>query len=270
MLTNERNTVLAPHLSWSQISLFMRCAKAYYEKYIMCAPQRPTYSLLSGKSVHKGLELHNRELARNRPGMKVKDIVDASVAAFDAAPDLAELDVPAAKGRDQLVEDITDPVRSYLADVEPKDLDYAKPAAEGDVEKEVWFEVAGQKFVGYVDVVLPGLVVDYKLLGRLKSAQDVEKDGQLVLYSRALQRPAAFVQLVRGRARTTLTKQTISPAVSRGVMKSIEDAVRSIEIAKQTGHWPQCDAKNWMCGPTTCEYFRKCYAGTGGDYGTNG
>lgn len=259
-MLNERGTILTPHLSWSQIRLFQSCPRAYYNKYVLGLPQRPVYALVSGKSLHRGLELHNRELARNRPGMKTKDIVDASVAAFDATEGLEELDVPKTEGRDRLVDDITDPVRSYLADVEPQALDYARPALETDVEREIWFEVAGAKFVGYVDVVLPKLVVDYKLLGRLKSAQDVERDGQLILYQRVLERPAAFVQLVRGRGKTTLTPQVVAPNVARGVMKGIEDAVRSIEICRQTGHWPMCSSTNWACAAGNCEFYRKCFS----------
>lgn len=248
-----------PHLSWSQVSLFQRCPRRYYYQYIERLPMRPVYALASGKAMHAGLEQHHLELVRGVGGLSSEAIVDCAVAHFEGQEDVGELEIAKGKATDLLVKEIAPPVCHYVNFTEREELGREVPVAEDDVEREIWFEVAGEPFVGYVDLVLPSTVLDYKLLGRRKTAQDVERDGQGVLYRRALGKPFAFVQCLRGKEVSELTQQVTAEHVERGIYAAIEDAVRSIAVAKQTGHFPRCDPKSWACSEKWCPFFRKCY-----------
>lgn len=252
-----RSKIDRPHYSWSQVNLFLRCPRRYFLQYIERLPMRPVYVLESGKAMHAGLEEHNLELARGKKGLTSKQAVDCAVATFQA---VEELDMPRGKATDQLVKEIAPPVCHYLHFTEEEELGSEVPLSEEDVEREVWFEVAGQPFVGYVDLTLPSKILDYKLLKRRKSAADVERDGQGTLYRRALGKPFAFVQCLRGKEVAELTPQVQAEHVERGVYAAVEDAVRSIEAAKASGHFPRCDPTSWACSERWCPFYRKCFS----------
>lgn len=256
-----RNHIDKPHYSWSQVSLFMRCPRRYYYQYVERIPMRPIYVLESGKAMHAGLEEHNRELAHGR-GLTSDQAVDCAVARFESNEHLGELDVPRGEATDRLVKDIAPPVCHYLNFTEREELGSEVPISEDDVEREVWFDVAGasRPFVGYIDLALPSTILDYKLIGRRKSAQDVERDGQLTLYSTVLDRPAGFIQCLRGKEVAEYTPQRQEEHVRRGVLAAIEDNVKSLEAALASGHFPRCDPTSWGCSQKWCPFFRKCYA----------
>ena len=51
------------HLSYSQLTTYTRCAKAYELQRIQKAPEVPAVYLVAGKAVHTAIERINREYA---------------------------------------------------------------------------------------------------------------------------------------------------------------------------------------------------------------
>lgn len=251
------NRTEQPHYSWSQVSLWLRCPRRYYYQYIDRLPMRPVYALCSGKALHVGMEEHNRALVAGKR-LPAKDIVEAGVAHLELDEAITELERP--DWKDDFVREVTPPAGHYVAYTEAEQLGSEAPVELEDVEREIWFEVAGQPFLGYVDLVLPSRLLDYKFLGRRKSAQDVMFDGQLTLYRQVLGREAGFVQCIRKREVAEYTPQVQSEHVTRGVVAAVEDAVKSIEAAKVSGLFPRCDPKSWACSEAMCPFWRKCFS----------
>ena len=244
------------HYSISQIIEYSLCPKYYYYHRIEGRYVPPLYNMTAGKLVHAGLEEHNKEKVRGRQGLTAKQILEVAVAGLEQMEDASELDVPVAKAKDQLNLDGRPPVGRYLG-VTERTFDEA-PVSEDDVERFAEFEFAGHKFVGYMDLVLPSRIVDYKLLGRRKSAKEVQVDPQLHLYSHVLGRPAGFVQLVKGREVADHTPQPQDERTARGVLLWVEDMVRAIESSKQTGMFPRCSPAHWKCGKQ-CPFYPRCF-----------
>jgi len=154
----------------------------------------------------------------------------------------------------QLVKDGLSPTATYIGQTEQ---DLPAPVSDEHVEKLVEAEVNGHKFVAYIDVQLPDRLVDYKLLGKRKSAAEVLRDPQLVLYKHLVGLPAGFVQLVRGREQADYAEAQPSPAIAAGVLSWITETAKQIEAAKVSGIWPRTAPTNWMCN--NCPFFGRCF-----------
>lgn len=246
-----------PHLSWSQVQMFMKCPRCWFHKYIEKIPMRPLYIMASGSAVHKGLELHNTELIKGGRGLSAKDMVEAAVTELECkVQNEGELDVPVDKAKDKLVADALPALSHYRAFTERDVID----CIEG-VEQEVWFQVAGEDFLGYVDLVTSAGIIDYKLVGRMKAGADVKYDGQLTLYTEHLKKPAGFLQMVRRKEQAQWTPQEQAPHERAGVLDAIASTVLAIRECKKSGVFPRCDPRQWWCGER-CPFSRLCFPST--------
>lgn len=50
---------MSKHLSYSQYTSYVRCAKAFYLERVAAAPQTPSVYLVGGSAVHKAIEQIN-------------------------------------------------------------------------------------------------------------------------------------------------------------------------------------------------------------------
>jgi len=255
------NSPEAPvHYSYSQCRTYSMCPQKWYNSKVLKQPQRPNYNMLSGSAVHVGLEVHNLLRQRGRQGRSAQEVIDSSVAELESRDDLSEIGMPAGDAVDQLVQDITGPVSHYLEHTE------AAVWREGDpllvkVEQEILWEVLGIPFVGYIDLNPDGApIVDYKLTKRKKSAGQVESDAQLCIYSQIVGKPAAFLQLMRGRPITVYAEQMATSRTIAGVNAWAESCVAGMEQARKTGIVQRCQPGDWMCTSAQCEFYHQCYS----------
>lgn len=65
-VTTERGGETAPHLSVSQISMYLRCSLQYWFRYIQGIKAPPNLKLTVGKAGHEGLEFENRQKVVHR------------------------------------------------------------------------------------------------------------------------------------------------------------------------------------------------------------
>lgn len=247
------------HYSVSQLNEFARCPYQYYLHRIEGVPFQPKYDLESGKAVHAGLEEHNRERARGRKGLVQKQIVERAVTYIEELKDTGvELDVNWDDAKDRVAKETRPPVGRYLTKTQLDDLEDMCPTSEDQIERLIEFTLSGHTFVGYLDLVLPKSIVDYKLIGKRKSANEVRFDPQLHIYTHALQLPGGLVEMVRGKETAAWTPQPQEDAIRRGVLKWAEETVRAIERAKKTGDFPPTSPVNWWCGQR-CAYSDRCF-----------
>lgn len=252
-----RKKIEYDHLSISQINEYSICPRFYYYHRVVGSYIPPYYLPASGKLIHDGLEEHNKERVRGRKGLTPSQILEIAVTGLESMPNVSDLDLPLGKAKDKLVLDGTPPTGRYLG-VTERVFDEL-PVGEDDVERLMEFEFAGYKFVGYADLVLPSRIVDYKLVGRRKSAKEVLIDPQLHLYTHVLGRPASFVQLVRGKEIAEHTPQPQEERMARGVLGWVADTAKAIETSKQTDVWPRCSPGHWKCSKERCPFWGRCF-----------
>ena len=254
---SERKKIDYDHKSISQINEYSMCARHYYYHRVVGSYMPPYFKPTSGKLLHDGLEAHNKERVRGRKGLTTSQVLEVAVTGLEQMENVADLDLPLGKAKDQLVLDGTPPVGRYLGITER--VFGEVPVSEDDVERFMEFEFDGHKFVGYADLVLPSRILDYKLVGRRKSAKEVLIDPQLHLYTHTLKKPASFVQLVRGKEVAEHTPQPEDERVASGVLGWIADTAKAIDTSKETGVWPRCSPGHWKCSKGYCPFYNRCW-----------
>jgi len=245
------------HYSISQVNLFSMCPRKYQHKYEDKLPYTPIYNLESGKAFHAGLEENNNTIKAGDTPLTDKQIVEKAVDVFKGSNEdrIEEADFDLAEGTDRLVGDITSPLEIYKT-VHEDDL-----REQGIVEAEKAFtlELAGEKVIGYIDLVTNDVLMDYKLLGRKKNQQAVDMDPQLVLYEHVEGKKGFFMEFIRKRKRAELSQPRRAPRTARAILGWIEEQIKNIEHAKKVGVFPKAQPTNWMC--KNCEFSFKCWGG---------
>lgn len=243
------------HYSVSQINLYSLCPRKYQHKYMDKLPYTPIYNLESGKAAHAGLEKNNNEIKDKDAPMSYDEIMDVAVETFrgNNADRIEDADFELDEGIDRLVGDFKSPLKIY------KDVHEDEFREQGIVEAEQPFEFqcAGEKVIGYIDLVTNDVIVDYKLQGRRKSQVQVDNDPQLVLYEEVSGKKGFFIELIRKRARAELSQPMRTPTRARAILAWIEEQIKYIEASKKSGHFPKVSPTNWIC--SNCEFCYKCW-----------
>lgn len=241
------------HLSYSQLNEFSMCPRRYYYNRIEKLKMRPAWPLVAGKAVHEGLEEHNRERMKGRKGLLPSEMLEVAVMSIEQREDVSEMEMSVDEAKDRLTKEAVPPLATYTGYTEQEIGDDVV-----DVEKRLDFEFAGEKFVGYIDVEFGESLVDYKFTARRKSKKDIEVDPQLILYSEVVEKPGAFVTLLKKKEVAEYDEQNPSKRVRHGVLTWLRDMVRAIKRAKKSGDFRQTDPRNWQCGET-CPFYYKCF-----------
>jgi CRISPR/Cas system-associated exonuclease Cas4 (RecB family) len=242
-----------PHYSISQLRCFAGCPRLYKFRYIEKAVAYPLYALVSGKSMHAGLEENNLELKAGRNALTKGQIVDRAVAEFETTEGIDELDIEPSAGVDKMVKEISKPVETYIKDVQPQLIDMKIEEAE----QEIIEQVAGHNFLAYVDLTTSDMLFDYKLAGRRKSQAEVNLDPQLVMYEKFLSRKGAFIVMLRGKNCVELCLPERSQRTTKAIVGWCGDTIKQIEKAKKADVFPRICPTEWRCG--NCQFRFKCF-----------
>jgi CRISPR/Cas system-associated exonuclease Cas4 (RecB family) len=242
-----------PHYSISQLGAYAGCPRAYYYRYIKKIRSYPLYVLASGKSIHAGLEENNNEIIAGHRPLTPKQIVEKAVDVFELTENIAEMDVDVAEGKDKLVKDIKTTTEDYVESIQPQLMEQIIVSSENSFDEKV----AGKKFIGFTDVTTKEMVFDYKLVGRRKSANEVNLDPQLVMYEKFTKLKGGFILLLRGKGKTEISIPSRSPRVTKAIEGWCDDTVRQIEKAKKHDVFPMIRPTEWRCG--TCSFKFECF-----------
>ena len=75
------------HLSFTQINMFLRCARQYEFRYIKGLRRPPSGALILGKSWHKAVELNYSQKIQTEKDLPIEDVQDCFSDAFEEAFD---------------------------------------------------------------------------------------------------------------------------------------------------------------------------------------
>ena len=169
-----------PHLSISQMMMFLKCQRQYYYRYIRGLKLPPSGALLLGTSVHAGIETNYKQKIETGKDISLKKAVEAYAHRFEEGEKEGVAwneDEKPGEVKDMGVEMVS----VYHKEIAPK----VKPKLV-----EEWFEVDFEntpyQFVGRIDLVdKQNRVVDHKTVAphRIPKQEDVDKDLQMTGYS---------------------------------------------------------------------------------------
>jgi RecB family exonuclease len=249
-----------PHLSFSQINMFLRCPKQWEFRYIQKLKIPPGAALVLGRSWHETIEQNYVQKIQSEADLPLEDMKDFFSDAWTKNLEKEEIDF----GEDEpgqlkdlgiLITDV------HHREVAPK----VQPAL---VEEEFRISL-GEEFpyelLGYFDVIeRDGTIADNKSWKRSKSQGDVDKDLQLTAY--ALGYRVKFGRAEKGLRFDAVIKNKKPKAVQLTTTRTNDDCrwlLKLIEkvadgIVKET-FYP--NPNGWHCDPKWCGYWNKCKGG---------
>lgn len=162
------------HLSYSQISTYMRCPAEYYFKYVREIPSPSNAYMVRGLAVHKGIEESMRQKIKTHKDLPVDDVIDLALDRFWKAKDDAEI-----SHADKTAEDVISLTKLYMAEIAPS----IQPVMVEE-QMEIVFDGFKKSLLGYIDLVDDkGVIHDIKTSKRSPGEKVIDDNLQLACYS---------------------------------------------------------------------------------------
>lgn len=271
------------YLSYSQIEMYLRCAKQYEFRYIHDEKRPPGVSLAMGKSAHHALETtHNHIVDHDIPASD-----ELLSSAFSDGWDAAAKEVPEESWKDEgidqgLMKDVgLRLVRQYNARMAPTVKPLVKNGVRG-IEKKFEVKVNDIPILGYIDLIdtnhagtftpeeqslmtakgvnvpsaLCTAIADFKVKAKSMTAGEVNGSLQMTIYSYAEGIPLVrYDQLLK--TKTPSLKRIASMRTQQDHLW-MKEVVTGVAHAINAGAFPACDPTAWVCGPKWCGWFSVC------------
>lgn len=250
------------HLSYSSISAYMTCGKAWKYKYVDEIPTKPSETLVIGSCVHDTVE----------------EIVKCNSLGIDA-PDVAEFATQCVTERFENNEGINntldfetvknETLRLVSASAIRSGIDMLKARLDNDgrpmIERkvELWVPGVDVPIVGYIDIVLAdGTPADFKTSSRSWTQDKAQSELQPVFYLGAM---TQCEMEVNWKFRHIVMVKNKTPK-----FQIIEHAHKPIEVFKLFGNihdiWNTMSKGvflpavpgSWKCSPKYCDYYDMC------------
>lgn len=244
------------HISYSQVSTFLRCPEQWRQRYIEGRVIPPAIAMLKGSAVHKTAEVNNRQKIKSFKDLPKKDIVEIAVNNFEenSKGEIFMSETETSIGKDNVVSKTVDSIIS----VSEVYADEMAPSIQ-PIECELFVEqeIEGAKFVAYIDVIdNKNNIRDMKVTGKSKTQGDIDSSIQLTAYSMFY--PTAglvidnLVDKKKPEYKTFVTKRD-DLHYSR-FLRTVEMMLKSI---KSGVFMPPAEG-SWVCSERFCGYYGKC------------
>lgn len=186
--SNLEPRVPHPHISFSQISTYLRCSMQYYFAYVLRLRSRPSLALAIGSGGHTALEYNGRHKIKTGEDLALPDLLDAGSDFIDVETqnleksDLKPNDDPGSSKDRALatlkIYRVRDAFKVTPAGVEVEfNLDLNEPNEEPI-----------RLINGKIDLITTDNVIeDYKFIGKARSQTEADISPQLTLYSKVFQ-----------------------------------------------------------------------------------
>jgi hypothetical protein len=196
----EHNGITRPHVSFSQLSMYLRCSMQYYFRYILGLKDKPKVSLSIGKGGHAALEWNAKSKIRTGHDQpveavvqKASDFMDHYIREVPVSEYEKDMEPGAAKdrflGATRVFQTRDAPkITPIMAELEfnldlNKYLDEPLPEPIRIVNGKIDILSTDRDMFLAVEDVAPIVVDDYKFAGRKKSQDEVNISPQITLYN---------------------------------------------------------------------------------------
>jgi hypothetical protein len=260
IVTMEDGTRLSlptPRLSFSQVSMYLKCPMQYYFRYVEGRKEPPGIALVEGSTAHEALEADGIQFVKHGSRLPHKELVqvfgDTFATTRKNVSDWSDKTAPNGVATPNFIQNRASVyLATYAADIAP---DYDPIAAE----KEHNFTVQGIPFIGYTDFETERGVFDFKVS---KSNSPYFRRGsaegsiQLGLYALCTgKRETTFIGLLKDKPEQY---KVASANKTDGDIAYTEAVVAGAARAISAGAFPMCGPDNFLCGPKWCGYWGRC------------
>lgn len=177
------------HLSHSSIQTYLTCPKQWSARYLDGKYSPVGVALVKGSAVDRAAEYNWMQKRDTLEDIGIEDACDVAEGAFrekiDEAGGRAEIDWHG----DSMPSALDSTMRlttKHMRDHAPL---YVPEATQVLVEREL---AGGTRFIGYIDALAEGKVIDVKTGSRRLPQQDADRDLQASAYAFGLDRPIEF------------------------------------------------------------------------------
>lgn len=244
------------YLSVSQIKLLFMCGMKYEYRYVKNIHTPTAYAANIGSAAHKGFEFFYKE--------KIKGCTIKSDIVLDYA--MAEL---------EKVTKVDSSEATIMKYVVPPYIDnVAVEVTPLEVEKEIRYtSQCGVDMLGYIDLLTPGTICDYKITEKKWDLQKLQGDLQFISYGAATGINKVNIHNITkssGVRSKTEVKEHVKdignirildweyvPREYSHLELIIERAARTISA----GLFMPCEPTSWCCNEKWCEYWSICRGG---------
>jgi len=241
-----------PHLSVTQLRMYLRCPLQYYFRYICGLKIPPSGDVTLGRTVHETLEQNYRQKIVTRQDLPLEQMRDIFSERWEEESQYARFEEEENPGH--LKDDGVRLLEVYHREVAPK----VQPV---EVEREFTLDtgVTELPLKGYIDLIDDhGIIIDHKTTRRSFPQDAAETDIQLTAYSLAY-------RALRGKQETGLRLdvlvRTKRPKIQQlQTARTQADIDRFLRLAEHVGRaintgifYPN---ENFMCG--ICGYREMC------------
>ncbi|MDK2464138.1 MAG: PD-(D/E)XK nuclease family protein [Candidatus Korarchaeota archaeon] len=243
-----------PHLSVTQLRMYLRCPLQYYFRYICGLKIPPTGDITLGRTVHAALEENYRQKVETHRDLPLEQVYDIFSERWDEEAQLTLFQEDEKPGR--LKDEGIRLLSTYHTNVAPK----VQPVS---VEQEFLIDtgVTQLPLKGYIDLIDDqGTIIDHKTTKRSYPQDAAEKDLQLTAYALAYRALHGHPERA---LRLDVLVRTKQPKIQHlEATRTEADIDRFLRLAEQveraitTGiFYPN---ENFMCG--ICGYRDLCTA----------
>ncbi len=253
-----------PYLSFTQISMFLRCPRQYEQRYILKKKTPPSGAMVLGRVWHKALELNYRQKIDSQQDLPLGDMQEYFAAQFDEVLKTEEVAFEPAEKPGKLKDQGVGIVAAHHQAI--------APAVRPLLVEEPFTVDLGEDFpfdlYGIWDLVeRDGTIVDNKAYGRAPAQDALDKDLQFTAYAlgyRATKgavepglRMDAVIKNVKPKAVQLHTRRTNDQC--RWFLGLVEQVGKAI---KSGSFFP--NPNGWHCSERFCGYWHSCMGQKGG------
>lgn len=254
-----------PHISYTQLNMFLRCGEQYRRRYIEGEIIPPSGALVRGSSCHKAEEVNYKQKIETKKDLPLSDVQDAFSAAWEeekysiafTEEELEGQSPTQALGRWK--DSGVGLIKVYQEQVAPT----ARPT---HVEQgfTIRFEGDHPDLIGFIDRIDEGTIIaDQKHVGKSPPAAAILSDIQMTTYDLGFR--AAFgrkpTKLVRECAVATKVPKTVVQDCGPRDDAAIEHLVWRLAAfmeALEKGVFLPAGNGDWCCSPKWCGYYPTC------------
>lgn len=246
------------HLSYSSISAYLTCARAWRFKYVESIPTFSTPELVFGSAIHNAIETYVQSDRQAAP-------VDCWKQSWDKA---LERDQQVVWGADTPESHFNEGVRILTDEKIVYNLNTITPAYDeqgAKVERKVELRVPGVPIpvIGYIDIIThDGVPCDFKTSSKSWSSDRAIGETQSLFYLAALNQAGQtvpgwkFRHLVIVKTKTPqfqMFEHSHRPSECFWLFGMIQNVWKGIDA----GVFPE-NPTGWKCSPQYCDFWMRC------------
>ena len=241
-----------PHLSVTQLKMYLRCPLQYYFRYVCDLKMPPTGDMTLGRAVHGTLEDNYRQKIESRQDLPLDQVCESFSGRWDQEAQLTLFKDDENPGH--LKDEGVRLLGVYHSTIAPT----VQPA---EVEREFLVDTGATELPlkGYIDLIdSDGTIIDHKTTKRSFPQDAAEKDLQLTAYAMAYRQ--LYGQPENGLRLDALVRNKEPKVQQLVTVRSQADVDRFLRLAEQVERAIGAEAfypsDNYMCG--VCGYGDLC------------